>query len=457
MPQDRYLYEALDLSGIQTPKASRLYHLEPCGIDTPLVESLTGYISRLAEAHCVFPGILMERLIAPVVEKKYSSANLHTIYGFTGAVNGKGTMAKDIVSALEGMTGSHKLECLTLLNLSELLPSWNLLRRNRAWCPKCYEHSLSANSIVYDCLLWTLKPVKVCPFHCSPLVEKCPHCDCHNLPLTWKTRPGCCGKCGKWLGATNDEPATEFSSSIHSDFEHYLWTAENLGQLLAASSSLKEIPYRDRVAQSLNGYAGLITQGNLAALARHLQVPKNTFWLWCRGKNQPSLEALLRICYCLKVPIVDFLLSEASETNAAARSLPSLGFGFISRAQNQGFDIEKMRLSLEEVLESSEQPPPSMEEVARRLQCDRRTIYRHFRDLCHQISVRHTKYRRESYLQAVREVCQEVRQAATEIYNRGEYPTEALVCEEISRPGYLRYKQVRQALKNARQELGLEK
>ena len=34
-----------------------LYHLEPLGIGTPLVESLTSYIGRLAAAHAVSLGI----------------------------------------------------------------------------------------------------------------------------------------------------------------------------------------------------------------------------------------------------------------------------------------------------------------------------------------------------------------------------------------------------------------
>jgi hypothetical protein len=60
-------------------------------------------------------------------------------------------------------------------------------------------------------------------------------------------------------------------------------------------------------------------------------------------------------------------------------------------------------------------------------------------------------------LQAVKECCQEVQKAVRELYNQGKYPTEALVCEIIPQPGYLRYKQVRQALKEAQQELGLKR
>ena len=35
------------------PKRSRLYSLEPMNVGTAEVESLTGYVARIAEAHCV--------------------------------------------------------------------------------------------------------------------------------------------------------------------------------------------------------------------------------------------------------------------------------------------------------------------------------------------------------------------------------------------------------------------
>ncbi len=53
------------------PQHSRLYHLKPIGVGTPYVESLTGYVARLAEAHCVPTGILVLSEIAPFVKKGY--------------------------------------------------------------------------------------------------------------------------------------------------------------------------------------------------------------------------------------------------------------------------------------------------------------------------------------------------------------------------------------------------
>ena len=46
-------YEEWDVSIPPIPPRSRLYRLEPIGIATPYVESLTSDITRLAGEHCL--------------------------------------------------------------------------------------------------------------------------------------------------------------------------------------------------------------------------------------------------------------------------------------------------------------------------------------------------------------------------------------------------------------------
>ncbi len=51
-------YEAWDMTAPVVPPRSRLFHINPVGLGTPLVECLTSYFSRVAEAHSVSPGAL---------------------------------------------------------------------------------------------------------------------------------------------------------------------------------------------------------------------------------------------------------------------------------------------------------------------------------------------------------------------------------------------------------------
>src|SRR5437773_12359113 len=59
------IYADWDISYITIPKRSYLYSLPPIGIGTPAVESLTGYVARLAEAHAVCAGALVNHVLLP--------------------------------------------------------------------------------------------------------------------------------------------------------------------------------------------------------------------------------------------------------------------------------------------------------------------------------------------------------------------------------------------------------
>ena len=128
-------YQPLNLDNIALNQFSELYSLNPIGIGQPLVESLTSYISRLAFAHCVYPGILMKKILQSLIEKKYSSNNLYQIYSYTGVINGTGEMALDIANTLAKLTFNQQLKLLSLTSFSEIFPTRGLLSKLRF--PQC--------------------------------------------------------------------------------------------------------------------------------------------------------------------------------------------------------------------------------------------------------------------------------------------------------------------------------
>src|SRR5690349_6171525 len=54
-----------------TGARSTLYHLLPIGVGTTNVESLTSYIMRLAEAHCVLTRTLVVEQLFPLYGRAY--------------------------------------------------------------------------------------------------------------------------------------------------------------------------------------------------------------------------------------------------------------------------------------------------------------------------------------------------------------------------------------------------
>src|ERR1700758_5499419 len=105
------IYPHWDIEPSALPTRSRLFRLEPIGMGTAEVESLTSYIARLAEAHCVSPRQLLCEEILGKRTTHYSSSPL-----FSGEhINGIGGLAELAVTSLEHLTMQHGLHVMTML------------------------------------------------------------------------------------------------------------------------------------------------------------------------------------------------------------------------------------------------------------------------------------------------------------------------------------------------------
>lgn len=136
---------------------SCLYNIEPMGLNSPFVESLTSYINRLAEAHLLNTGTLFNEIYVPMLNKNYlSSIAARGGNGFIGdsyRINGFGEYALKMKDATEALTGRTDLLFMTLLLWKEVLPERGLLRKKRAWCSLCYEEMKQESKAVYDPLI----------------------------------------------------------------------------------------------------------------------------------------------------------------------------------------------------------------------------------------------------------------------------------------------------------------
>jgi len=441
---------------LQLPERSRLYHLPPVGIGTPFVESLTSYIARLAESHSVFPGVLISKLIAPLVKKAYfqASANmgLRALFNRASALNGTGSMALDFVQALEALTLRNELRFLTLLICSETTPSRGLFRTERSWCPACYQEWHLSEQVVYEPLLWTIETVKLCPRHHQPLWNQCPYCH-QQLPLlTWRSRPGYCSNCGDWLGIQlGITSSTELSND---ELKYQLWLVNTIGELIAAAPRLSSTLPRENIAKSLRCAVDTVTQGNVAAFSRLLEMPKNTVWMWHVGKVLPQLDILLQVCQRLGISLLNFLTNEAICTGQHVKiTQKSLISQRPQRPAQKSFNSTQVRQALLSALNSAEEPPPTMKEVAECLDYNRRTIYQHFPDLCRAISAKCRRYRKAAQEKKIEQSCREVRQIALKLHDQNVYPSEGRVSELMTKPGDLRNKKVRLTLQEVQSKL----
>ena len=439
------MYNALNLCQHSIPPRSILYQLPPIGVGTPGVESLTSYLARLAVSHTVAVGALLEYEVARLIDKKYGAANLQSISRLRSAVNGTGSMTRDLVCALEQLTMQQDLHLLTMLSFGDVISSRNLFRAVRAWCPQCYQEWYERGDILYEPLLWSLQPVKYCSTHQTPLINKCPNCQQHNPPFGGKFQLGFCSRCHSWLGQVSDKKA----STDREDTELELWELQAVGSLLAMGVKSRNKLSPVHIPAQLSMLANEATAGNLAALSRRLKIPKNTLWLWSSGQVIPSLESSLRICGHFDITLFQFFTGEIAERPSLDNSRV-LKRQSLTTAFSQSFDLEVARLFLEQVISQKMLPPLSVVEVSRKLGCNRRILYKYFPDLCSEIASIYKSYLQQSCQENLASCCYQVQQIVEQLHRQGQYPSESRVAQLMDRPNFLRYERVRSVLRAAR-------
>jgi DNA-binding XRE family transcriptional regulator len=432
------------------PLRSRLFALAPLAHQPSAVESLTSYLMRLAEAHCVPVGLLISQAIAPLLPKPYVAGGqgrqISRFLDFAASLNGLGVVAVDWVQVITTLTQRFDLSQVTMLPWADVLSERGLLRPMRQWCPRCYEEGRQAGQKVYEPLLWTMTAVSVCSRHRLRLVCQCPHCQQVAPWLSWHARVGHCTLCGEWLGcfSSADEAPVEASA---------IQSAELVGALLAAATGAFQVN-KAAFTATLTALIQRETQGNQAAFARLVDLPKTTLWELTTGRFLPQLPVLLRLCVQFEVSLPALLAgTEEVRSPNICRSLPERSNRPIAR---QIVNVGQMRQSLEQVLADSSSPPPSLRSVAHRFGYPPRTLTTHVPELCQAISRRYQTYRKVQGAQKMEALCQKVRATAYDLYARGHLPTYRAVGMALGATGYFREQQARTALHEVWRELGWE-
>ena len=375
----------------------------------------------------------------------------------TRALNGTRTLARNLVQGLEVLTGRRDLRFLTMLTWTEVLPRLHLQKCTRAWCPACFEEWRHAERAVYDPLVWTLAPVTVCPHHCQHLVTICPFADCRR-PSPWlssRSRPGCCARCGRWLGnsatlsASGDEmPVLEEAVRTHA------WIFQATGELIAAAPGLPEPPRREHVIRAIQRSLRSVAVTR-RAWARQLGLAEGTVLEWRKGRIIPSLWCLLLVSSHLEVSPLQLVcnqigdVSQTSNGNLAPDVRPDR-----PPLKRTPIDRNTVRAALEAILASDDVPPPSLREVATRIGQTYRNLHENLPELSGAIATRYRAYQEAQGARTRASLREEIRQAAFQVHLQGYYPNTKRIGALLSRPGSLLNHTARSAWYEALRDLG---
>ncbi|WP_129125939.1 TniQ family protein [Geomonas oryzae] len=480
-------YEALDLTVPVTPRRSRLYNLKPIGIGTPFVESLTSYIVRLSNAHCVNVSTLVAKEIAPFMTQTYS--NRRAVSGFfnrCAAINEFGMIASTFIRAIENLTLRKDIIFLTMSPWEKVLTTLNLSRQIQAWCPVCYAEWRKTGQIIYFPLLWTLDSVTVCPRHYQKLETTCPFCNNYMYLIEGFLRPGFCAKCNNWLGTLVDKLKCQ-SDTPSSETLERVWLAEEIGTMLAFSPQFVFLPNIHIFAESLRLAIKHFSNGNSCEFARLVGVEYYTLRNWIQtGYSIPRLCLLGKICRSLGKGIIDFILyfqlenhnvnsknkydhrREITDTDKhmlfnsmqkALKQIPPPTITEIAKKNrissstihhyfpNECKLITKLVTAyknrcvrmpwetIEHKLLSSlknGQPPLPLKELAKQMCCNKNSLYKHFPEICYSISKKFQNYKRAVNILKKTESVIDIRETATKLYNNGIYPSISTVSKHLN-------------------------
>lgn len=460
------VYELWEEGPPVAPLHSRLYHLEPIGMRTPFVESLTSYLTRLADAHSVHPRMLVTKEILPLTNISYLYQNGYPVYDHltsfwkdSAVLNAMAPMTQGFVKALEYLTQRHDFHCLAMLSWREVISHRRLIRRTRAWCSICYEEWRQAGQTIYQPLLWAFGCVTVCPRHDRQFQQHCPNPDCARAQFWLSPRglPGYCMWCNRWLGGDGPAEGEGPNSREDEEWAWQRWVASTLGELLTSAPRLSALPHRSKFATAMTAYLNEIAEGSISILARRLHVGWKTAQEWLRGEQLPQLGTLVQLCAYLETSPLRLL---TGNTEAATTKRPILlcepPLSEVSRRRLRKMDTAWLRSSLEEILQNAEDPPPSMREVGQRLVYDPSVLLKYFPDLCRAISARYLEYQHKKGTQRRQKVAEEVRQAVYTLHGQGNYPSQRQVRRLLRTPGAFRENEATSAWHDAMCELGLQ-
>ena len=405
---------------VAVPPRSRLYHMVPAGIGTGLVESATGYSSRLALAHNVTLAVLFGYEIAPLLDKNHlrnseARSNKNAVLSnsfrtLAPAVDGHGIIAETYIASLQKLTMRADLRFLTMLPCKEVLSHRQLIRPKRAWCSACYDEWHRDGSTLYEPLAWSLAAITACLVHRQLLQTRCHRCKHELRHLASRSHPGYCDKCHAWLGEAAQTGFSPEEFLVDDEYEWQNWVYKQTCNLLAAAPTLTTSLQRPVLAASISRCIRASIFKTEVSFARTCGISQSSVNDLCRGASVPQLSTLLKISFLTKIPVVDIVLGKTSEAvgklppDNLNNEPPQVAKVTVCNQHWTTRKVRKVRQQFEGLLK--EAPPFPMVKIKERLNHPRSTLLSRFPDLCQQAVVgykAHVENRRQVFWDRVRE------------------------------------------------------
>ena len=372
-----------------------LYGRVPAGVGTPLVESLTSFVSRLAMARHLKISKIFNYLIRPLVPQDLIEGEDGYSYWYRGFIgnnavvwNGHGKHVQALVDALTELTGLAGLGCHTLLPLEGLLSTerGGVIDRERGnrWCAACLAGWRREGMQPWEPLLWRISFVKRCVIHGTVFSDVCATCKKSQDLVPDKFPFGYCRECRRHVESGDPQVSKRWPRTPGA----WRWEWElsrAVGRMLASQKALAEFASNRGFMHLLSSLKQHPEFGSFRRVGGYIGTTPHWVKEWLEGAKHPGLLTFLRVCIRVGVDPVAVAIYPHGESLEVRGELR---FGIQPRSKCRGMKERpaqtwgpakwnKVRSELVELLKSPEVGLHPAGSVAERLGVAASTLKKH--------------------------------------------------------------------------------
>ncbi|MCZ8494035.1 TniQ family protein [Priestia megaterium] len=308
MKNQGMIFDELEIRLSFSPR-SHYYPLEPKGIGTMYVESLTSYIARLAIEHNVSLGALLRDIMKNYLGNEL--VNKYSYYNYNFNLNGNNSKVEKFVEALEQKLLNNNLKYLTLIPFKQIIHGKELFKKRTQWCIKCYKEMKSKGESFHEPLIWYFAEVKICPKHLIKLIEA-PYCkNCQKQQVFKRHSSIHCSGCYTKLNLYRTNKNLNVSEE---ELAWQLWVIKNVSELLEGAFSYQGENFGiERVFNIIDESLIKMFNNNESLFAKYLNIHSFSFLkLNC---SKITFKTLLKLSYCTGINLGEIFYSPSINYN----------------------------------------------------------------------------------------------------------------------------------------------
>jgi hypothetical protein len=165
-------------------------------------------------------------------------------------------------------------------------------------------------------------------------------------------------------------------------------------QVLELEFGERDLKGKHPVVEAVSACVQKVTKGNMRAFVNLLKgISRSSLDLWIYEQCHPQLGALMALCYKAGIPVKDFLLGEVTRADFTDEKIRSR-----ANCSTQPFntiELAQIKNKMQAMLE--EDPPQSVKSAARRIGCHHLTIKKYYPEFYCALNKRFSAYTKKIY------------------------------------------------------------